>query len=45
MLTISFILICAALIITILHGVGKLPLWPAVLLICVTLLIQYIPVK
>ena len=38
-LTVSNLLILIALIVTIVAGVGRAPLWPAVLLIAVALLI------
>lgn len=38
-MSVGLILGVAALIVTIVHGAGKCPLWPAVLLLCVIVLL------
>lgn len=43
MFTVIAILVIAALIVTILAGIGKAPLWPAVLLLCVVELLRILP--
>jgi hypothetical protein len=40
MLTISLLLIVAAFVVTLVHAIGKAPLWPAVLLLVVALLLR-----
>jgi hypothetical protein len=44
MLTIALILAVSALIVTILSGIGKAPLWVAVLLLCILALLQSLPI-
>ena len=45
MLTVSLILIVGALIAAIASAMGKAPLWVAVILLCVVLALQVLPVK
>lgn len=39
MLTIQMILLAASFLVALANGMGKAPLWPAVILICVSLLL------
>jgi hypothetical protein len=41
MLSIGMFLIAAAAVITLVHGAGKCPLWPAVLLLAIERLLSY----
>lgn len=43
MLSVSLLLILAAFVVTILAAIGKAPLWVAVLLVCVVLLLGVLP--
>jgi hypothetical protein len=43
MLTVSFFLIAAAFVATIVSAIGKCPLWVAVLLLCVWALLSVLP--
>lgn len=45
MLTVSLILVVAALICAILSAMGKAPLWVAVVLIAIVQALQFLPVK
>jgi hypothetical protein len=44
-MSIGLFLVVAALIITIISGIGRCPLWPAVLLLCVAMLIGVGPIR
>jgi hypothetical protein len=44
-MSIGIVLVVAALIISILSGIGKCPLWPAVLLLCVAMLVGVGPLR
>lgn len=43
MLTVTFLFLLAAFVATILAGMGKCPLWVAVLLLCVVAMLQVLP--
>lgn len=43
MLTVIMIIVICAFIVTILSGIGKAPLWPAVLLLCIVELLRILP--
>ena len=43
MMTVSLILALAAFIVAVLSAIGKAPLWVAVILICVLLLVERVP--
>jgi hypothetical protein len=45
MLTVTFILIIGALIAAIVSAMGKCPLWVSVILLCIVMAIQVLPVK
>jgi hypothetical protein len=45
MLTVTFILIIGALIAAIVSAMGKCPLWVSVVLLCIVMAIQVLPVK
>ena len=40
MLSVNLLLVAAAFVVTIVHAMGKAPLWPAVLLLTVVLLLM-----
>jgi hypothetical protein len=44
MITITLLLVLAAFIVTIASAMNKAPLWPAVVLLCVALLLRVLPV-
>lgn len=45
MLTITLLLSLLALLITIVHAIGRAPLWPAVLLLTIIFLISSLPLR
>ena len=45
MLTVTFLLVIAAFIVTIANAIGKAPLWVAVLLLCVVHLLSVVPLR
>jgi hypothetical protein len=45
MLTVTFILIIGALIAAIVSAMGKCPLWVSVILLCIVMAIQVLPLK
>lgn len=45
MLTVTFILIIGALIAAIVSAMGKCPLWVSVILLCIVMALQVLPVK
>lgn len=45
MITVLFLLALAAFVVTIASAMGKSPLWPAVLLLSLALLLQTIPIR
>ena len=45
MLTVTLILVVGALIAAIVSAMGKCPLWVAVILLCIAMAIQVLPVK
>ena len=45
MLTITLVLALCALVICIAHAMGKAPLWPAVLVLAVALMLTAVPIK
>jgi hypothetical protein len=44
MITITLLLVVGAFIVTVASAMNKCPLWPAVVLICVALLLRSLPV-
>jgi hypothetical protein len=45
MFTVTFILIIGALIAAIVSAMGKCPLWVSVILLCIVMALQVLPVK
>jgi hypothetical protein len=45
MLTVTLILVVAALIVAILSAMGKAPLWVSVILVAIVLALQVLPLK
>jgi len=45
MLTLTLLLLCSAFVVTLLHALGKAPLWVAVLLLAVAMLVGYLPLR
>jgi len=45
MLTVTFILIIGALIAAIVSAMGKCPLWVSVILLCIVMALQVLPVR
>ena len=45
MLTVALLLALAAFVVTIGAAMGKVPLWPAVLLVVVAMLLQSLPLR
>ena len=45
MLTVMFVLVLGALIAAIVAAMGKCPLWVSVILLCIAMAIQVLPVK
>jgi len=45
MLTVMFIFVLGALVAAIVSAMGKCPLWVAVILLCVAMAVQVMPVK
>jgi len=45
MLTVMFIMVLGALVAAIVSAMGKCPLWVSVILLCVAMAIQVLPVK
>lgn len=45
MLTLTLLLVLSAFLVTLLHALGKAPLWVAVLLLVVAQLVGYLPIR
>ena len=45
MLTVMFIMVLGALVAAIVSAMGKCPLWVSVILLCVAMALQVLPVK
>ena len=45
MMTVTFLLLISAFVATIVSAMGKCPLWVAVLLVTISLLLQHVPLK